>query len=161
MWESRVLGPIELDGGSGGGWMDTEIDFLGTPLPVRLEIDHPDRLTQSFIDGLDVVLERLEIPDRISRDAIASALRNEASAPAQLYRAWERTPSGARRSADEFLAGLQPRRMTITPDGGRVNLDRVVLKYGLADASVSGEITVRLPAASSGPEIDPAPRQGY
>ena len=159
--ESRVLGPIVLDGGSGGGAMDTAVTFDGTRIPVRLEIDHPDRLTQSLIDDLDVVLEHLEIPDRLSRDAIAALVHRETSAPAQLFRAWAQTPAGRDRPADEFLRTLRPTQMIITPDGGQVNLDRVVTKYGLADSSLAGEITVRLPSSPTGPEVDPAPRQGY
>jgi len=159
--ESRILGPIVLDGGAGGGAMDSTVRFAGTPLPVRLEIDHPDRLSESLIDDLDVVLEHLDIPDRFARDAIRAALRSAHSAPAQLFQAWQQSRGRMDSPVDEFVDTLRPTKMTITPDGGKANLDRVVIAYSLSDSSVQGQITVRLPDVATGPEIDPAPRGGF
>lgn len=161
MLESRVLGPIDLDGGPGGGAMDSAVTFAGAEVPLRLEIDHPDDLRQALIDDVDVVLEHLEIPDRIARDAISAQLSRAGSAPAQLRQAWERAQGSQGLDDDEFLRALRPMKLTVTPDGGRANLDRVVVAYGLADSTVAGQITVRLPSVPTGPEIDPAPRNGY
>lgn len=151
--ESRILGPIELSGGAGGGAMDAVMPFVGREIPVRLEIDYPDRLNQSLVDDLDVVLEHTDIPDRLARDAIARQLDRDDSAPAQLFRAWEGI-RGRGQSADAFLHDLQATRVTITPDGGTINLDRLVLRYGLTEPSISDEITVRLPSSPTGPEVD-------
>lgn len=161
MLESRVLGPIALNGGAGGGMMDSAITFAGADIPVRLEIDHPDDLRQALIDDVDVVLEHFEIPDGIARDAISAQLGRAGSAPAQLRQAWEQARGGQDLDDDEFLRALRPTRATVTPDGGRANLDRVVVVYGLTDSTVAGQITVRLPSVPTGPEIDPAPRNGY
>ncbi|TPW77388.1 hypothetical protein [Schumannella soli] len=151
--QSRILGPIVLDGGVGGGAMEATIPFAGAEIAVRLEIDHPDRLDQQLIDDLDVVLDDTEIPDRLARDAIAALLPREGSAPAMLRSDWEQR-QGAGRGADEFLADLRATTMVLTPDGGREHRDRVVLRYGVADGSLRDEITVRLPARSRGPEVD-------
>lgn len=161
MLESRVLGPINLNGGSGGGAMDSALTFGGVEIPVRLEIDHPDDLSQALVDDVDVVLEHLEILDGIARDAISAQLSRAGSAPSQLRQAWERAQGGQSLDDDEFLHALRPTKLTVTPDGGRANLDRVVAGYGLADSTVAGQITVRLPSVPTGPEIDPAPRNGY
>lgn len=167
MLESRTLGPITLDGGVGGGAMESAIDFDGERIPVRLEIDHPGALEtrnglgQTVIDDVDVVLEHVEIIDRIARDAIEEHLRRPESAPSRLFEAWVRAHGGGDLPREEFLRSLRPTRMTVTPDGGRANRDRVVVRYGVNDATVSGEITVRLPSGSTGPEVDPAPRNGY
>lgn len=130
----------------------------GEALPVRLEIDHPGMLTQSAVDELDVVLEHLDIADRYARDALAAAVRRPDSAPAQLFEAWQRDRGG---DVEEFLRSLRAMKMVFTPDGGRANLDRVVLSYGAPDTPASWRITVRLPETPTGPEVDPAPRAGY
>lgn len=160
-FESRFLGPIRLNGGVGGGAMESIITFGDRRLLTRLEIDHPGRLTQSLIDDVDVMLSYPHIPDGLARNAMAELMASESSAPARLYAAW-RARSGAQdQAASEFLRCLQPVRMVITPDGGRVNRDRVVLEYGLPDSSISGVVTVRLPAGSTGPVVDRAPVGGY
>lgn len=161
MFESRILGPIDLNGGIGGGAMDSATTIAGTKVPVRLEIDHPGELKQSLIDDLDVVLEHPEIIDRIAREAIAAQLSRGGTAPAELREASQRAQGGRSLDDDEFLRALRPMKLTITPDGGTANLDRVVVAYGLSDSPVTGQITVRLPSVPTGPEIDPAPRNGY
>lgn len=161
MLESRLLGPISLNGGAGGGMMESGLTFLGWEVPVRLEIDHPGELRQALIDDVDVVLEHPEIIDGLARDAISAQLNRAGSAPALLRQACERARGGQSIDDGEFVHALRPTKLTITPDGGTANLDRVVVTYGLADSSVAGQITVRLPSVPTGPEIDPAPRSGY
>lgn len=161
MLDSRVLGPIALNGGSGGGAMDSVVTFEGAEIPVRLEIDHPDDLTQALIDDVDLLLDHLERADGIARDVIQSRLGRAGTAPASLREAWMRARGGQSIDDDEFLGALRPTRYIITPDGGRTNLDRLVAKYELSDSTVTGQITVRYPSAPTGPEVDPAPRNGY
>lgn len=158
--ESRHLGPIELDGGAGGGSMEAVIDFAGERVPTRLEIDYPDRLTQSLIDDIDVMLDYPDVADGIARETIEDAMRREDSAPSQLFQVWESARWGRESSAKQFLESLRPTKMIITPDGGRANLDRVVLSYGVSDSPVVGNITVRL-LQSAPPEVDRAPAGGF
>lgn len=158
--ESRVLGPITLDGDSGGGSLDARVQYSGSSVPVRVEIDYPDRFNETVVGEIDMVLDNLQYVDGLARDTIAAGLDREGSAPAQLFRAWaQRSPDRARASA-EFLAGLHPLRVLILPDGGTANRDRVVVDYGLADPTVTGKITVRF-LEPTGPELDPAPRSGF
>ncbi len=159
--ESRFLGPITLNGGAGGGMMESALTFMEWEIPVRLEIDHPGELKQALIDDVDVVLEHPEIIDGLARDAISAHLSRAGSAPALLRQAWERARGGQHIGDGEFVHALRPTRLTVTPDGGKANLDRVVVVYGLDDSSMAGQITVRLPSVPTGPEIDPAPRSGY
>lgn len=151
--ESRHLGPILLDGGAGGGAMEETIDFAGEQIRARLEIDYPDRLTQAAVDDIDVMLDHPQVADGLARDTIASALRREDSAAAQLFQAWEGARWGRDSSEEEFLRALRPVAMTITPDGGRVNPDRVALAYGVGDGSATGLVTVRLRQWAP-PEVD-------
>lgn len=147
--ESRVLGPIELDGGAGGGAMERDIPFAGSPMTLRLEIDFPDRLTQASVDEIDAALENLDIPDRMAREAIRAQLGRDGTAPAQLYAAW-----GGEGDPEEFVGQLRPTAMTFAPDGGKTNPYPLVMHYGLADGSASQQITVRMPSRPTGPEID-------
>jgi hypothetical protein len=151
--ESRFLGPIELDGGPGGGAMERDIPFRGRLIPTRLEIDFPGRLSQQLIDDLDVVLEHLDVSDRYARDAVARQATRKGSAPHELYTTW--SGGDASENADElarFVDALRPTRMVITPDGGRGNLDRIVFRYGLIGDD--RELTVRLASVPTGPEVD-------
>lgn len=146
--ESRILGPIELDGGPGGGAMEKDIPFADADMRLRLEIDFPDRLTQSGMDEIDAALENLAIPDRMAREAIRAQIGRDGSAPAQLYAAW------GGEDAEAFLEQLRPSAMTFAPDGGTSNPYPLVIQYGLVDASVPQQITVRIPSRPTGPEID-------
>ena len=158
--ESRHLGTIDLDGGSGGGAMDGTVPFAGHSLPVRIEIDYPDRFGDAILNDIDMVLDRLDFVDGLARDTIAEGMRRDASAPAQLYQAWQRKGAGREDATAEFLGGLRPTRIVVLPDGGRSNPDRVVMTYGLADGSVTGAVTVRF-LEPTGPELAPAPRAGF
>ncbi|WP_150952651.1 hypothetical protein [Microbacterium testaceum] len=149
---SRVLGPIDLDGGPGGGAMECDVPFGSRLVPTRLEIDYPGRLSQKMIEDLDIVLEHLDIPDRLAREAIARAVLRDGTAPHSLFTSWAGRTAVGTEDVDSFVAALRPMHMLITPDGGRVNRDRVVLRYGLDGAT--DEVTVRLPSSPTGPEID-------
>ncbi|GAA4483375.1 hypothetical protein [Microbacterium panaciterrae] len=157
--ESRHLGPIELDGGSGGGRMDAVVPLRGVEVPLRLEIDFPDRLDQGVIDKVDIALEALDFHDDLARQTIADGLRREGTVPARLFHAWADRAPGREQATREFLDLLRPLHLTITPDGGKVNRNRVVMDYGLADSSVSGTVTVRF-VQPTGPELVPATRPG-
>ncbi len=158
--ESRHLGPIELDGGSGGGRMDAVVALRGVQVPLRLEIDFPDRLDQNVIEKVDIALDALDFHDDLARETLADGLRREGTAPAQLFHAWAGRLPGRERATAEFLDLLRPQHITITPDGGKANRDRVVMDYGLVDASVAGKVTVRF-VQPTGPELAPAPRAGF
>lgn len=152
--ESRYLGPITLDGGAGGGAMNTEIPISGRPVPIRIEIDFPERLNESVVQDIDMVLESLTLIDELARDAIAAGLRRDGSAAIKLFRAWAGAGPGRAVAAAEFLSELQPTQLLVLPDGGRSNRDRVVVTYSLADSAMPGTITVRF-LDPTGPELDP------
>lgn len=158
--ESRVLGPIELDGGAGGGAMNGTVDFAGKPLAVRIEIDFPDKLSDAVINDVDMVLENLDFTHNLARDTIAAGLRRDGTAAAQMFQVWEERGGDRQGKSDEFLESLQPTQITILPDGGKWSPDRVVMTYELTDGSVGGEIKVRF-LEPTGPELAPAPRAGY
>lgn len=164
--ESKYLGTIDLDGGVGGGAMDASITYNGSALQVRLEIDYPGRLEntdhfgETTIDDVDNVLGNLDFIDGLARTTIATGIARIGTAAEQMFTAWMRNND---RDADEkhaFLHGLRPTKLTITPDGGKINRDRVVMSYGLVDRSVNGTVTVRF-VEPTGPELAPAPRGGY
>src|SRR5690606_32748334 len=111
MLESRLLGPISLNGGAGGGMMDSGLTFLGWEVPVRLEIDHPGELRQALIDDVDVVLEHPEIIDGLARDAISAQLNRAGSAPALLRQACERARGGQSIDDGEFVHALRPTKL--------------------------------------------------
>jgi len=164
--ESKYLGTIALEGGPGGGTMDATITYAGSPLSVRLEIDYPGRMedTDFFgdttIDDVDNVLGNLDFVDDLARTAIASGLTRGGTAADQMFTAWMRNNDRDADEKDDFLDGLQPTRVVITPDGGKINRDRVVMSYALRDRSVAGSISVRF-VEPHGPQLDPAPRGGY
>lgn len=149
---SRVMGPIDLDGGPGGGAMECDVPFGSRLVPTRLEIDYPGRLNERMIEDLDIVLEHLDIPDRLAREAIARDVLRDGTAPHRLFTSWAGRTAVGTEDVASFVAALRPTHMLITPDGGRVNRDRVVLRYGLDGAR--DEVTVRLPSSPTGPEVD-------
>jgi len=164
--ESKYLGTVDLDGGPGGGMMDATITYDGSPLSVRLEIDYPGRMenTDFFgdttIDDVDNVLGNLEFVDNLARTTIAAGIMRAGTAADQMFTAWMRNNDRDADEKDDFLQRLRPTRLVITPDGGKVNRDRVVVSYALTDTSVSGSISVRF-VEPTGPQLDPAPRGGY
>jgi hypothetical protein len=120
----------------------------------RIEIDFPERLNESVVQDIDMVLESLTLIDELARDAIAAGLRRDGSAAIKLFRAWAGAGPGRAVAAAEFLSELQPTQLLILPDGGRSNRDRVVVTYSLADSAMPGTITVRF-LDPTGPELDP------
>lgn len=158
--ESRYLGSIELDGGPGGGAMDTTVDFAGSPLAVRLEIDFPDNLNDGVVNDVDMVITELKSLHEMAVETISSGLRRSGAAPAQMFEVWEEQSPDREGETDEFLKGLKLTHLTILPDGGRWSPDRVVMKFALEDGSVKGEIKVRF-LQPTGPELAPAPSGGY
>ncbi len=114
---SKVLGPIDLDGGPGGGAMECDVPMGSRLVPTRLEIDHPGRLDQKMIDDLDVVLEHLDIPDRLAREAIGRAVLRDGTAPHSLFTSW----TGRRQSAPTTWTPSSPlydRRTCSSPPTG-------------------------------------------
>jgi hypothetical protein len=159
-FESRNLGPIVLDGSMNSALMNTQVTYNDAPLPVRLEIDHPGSLSEMIVNHVDKVLDSLGYVDGLGRDTITAGLSRDETAPAQLLRAWRRDHPGVDLSDDDFVRQLKPAHLTITPDGGRANRDRVVLSYRLTDRAPDGEITVRF-LEPTGPELAPAPHGGF
>lgn len=158
--ESRFLGPIELDGGPGGGAMDSSVEFAGSPLAVRLEIDFPEKLNESVVNDVDMVIVELENLHEMALETISNGLHREGTAPAKMFAVWQEKGPDREDEAERFLQDLKATHLTILPDGGKWSPDRVVLKYVLADNSVSGEIKVRF-LQPTGPELAPAPSGGY
>lgn len=150
--KSRHLGEISLEGGVGGGWLDATIEIGESGVPFRLEIDHPGQFDEEVVRKIDIALDGLEYIDTFSRQTIMGAVRQSDSAPARLYEAWV-----GHGGLDDFVKQLAPTHMTLLPDGGRNNRDRVVIEYRLPDSQPSAKITVRF-RDGIGPELDPAPR---
>lgn len=151
---SRHLGPIEIEGGPGGGRMDTALSFEGRSVPFRLEIDFPEKLDEGVVETIDMALDSMPMLDGMARDTIAAGLGIDTSAPSQLLRAQHGL------EAAEFLDRLEPVQINMLPDGGRSSSERVVMVYQLKDSSSTGKITVRF-REPIGPELDAAPRAGY
>lgn len=158
--ESRQLGPIVLDGGPGGGVMETTVSFVNGKLPVRLEIDFPGELSEAVIADVDMVVEDLEYIQDMATDTIAAGVNRGGTAPARMFEVWEEQSPDREGETDEFLKGLKLTHLTILPDGGRWSPDRVVMRFALEDGSVKGEIKVRF-LQPTGPELAPAPSGGY
>lgn len=158
--ESRFLGPIELDGGPGGGAMDSSVEFAGSPLAVRLEIDFPEKLNDSVVNDVDMVIVELKNLHQMALETISNGLRRSNTAPAQMFQVWHEKGAGGEDEVEKFLEELEASHVTILPDGGKWSAERVVMKYVLADGSVSGEIKVRF-LQPTGPELAPAPRAGF
>ncbi len=158
--ESRHLGPIDLDGGPGGGAMDASVPFANGALAVRLEIDFPGRLNGSVINDVDVVIDQLEPLQKVGLETISAGIHRRGSAPAKMFETWEKKEAGGDGNTEDFLEGLRPKHVTILPDGGQYSAERVVIRYAMDDGSVSGEIKVRF-LERTGPELAPAPPGGF
>lgn len=158
--ESRHLGPIALEGGAGGGTMDAAVKFEGESLPVRLEIDFPDQLSETVVADIDMVLDTLQYLHELAVTTIAAGVKRGGTAPAQMFRAWENKRVGRDGKAEEFLERLELVRMTILPDGGKWSAERIVMNFAMADNSVSGVVKVRF-LEPTGPELAPAPSGGF
>lgn len=157
---SRHLGEIELQGGRGGGWLDATMTLRGAMVPMRLEIDFPDRFDAVLVAKIDMAIDALEFHDDLARQTIAAGLDRAQTAPARLFRAWSRAmPQGAD-DPERFMEALRPKRILMTPDGGKVNRTRVVMDYALADGVVRGLVTVRF-VQPTGPELAPASGGGF
>ncbi|MFE1646763.1 hypothetical protein ACFM35_14375 [Microbacterium sp. P01] len=152
MMESRHLGPIALDGGLGGGAVEAVVGALGAQIDVRVEIDYPARFDESVVRDIDMVLDRLDFVDGLARQTIARGIRRDDTSAAQLFTAWRKATGDEDGLEDDFLEALRPARITITPDGGRVNRDRVIMTYALPDVDVEGRVSVRF-VEPTGPEL--------
>lgn len=155
--ESRHLGPIELQGGLGGGTMDALIRLADAELPLRLEIDFPQRLDEMVVSKIDIALDNLGQLDAMARDTILGSLSGHGPA-ARLLQAWKANIQlGSDDSAEAFGRALLPQKATLLPDGGRSSLDRIVLVYGIGDPRVAETVTVRF-QEGLGPRLDAAAR---
>ncbi|MGO3146152.1 MAG: hypothetical protein ACTIJ6_00590 [Leucobacter sp.] len=150
--ESRHLGRIVLDGGSGGGAMDGSVSYLGAPLPVRIEIDYPDAFNEAILEDVDMVLDSLDFVHGLAMDTITSGLNRDTSSASQLFRSWKSDVGSGNDDTNEFLRELRPSKILIMPDGGRANPDRVVMLYGLKGSERLGRIKVRF-LQPTGPEL--------
>lgn len=156
---SRFLGDLILTGGLGGGVIDTTFQHDGEALPVRIEIDHPTRFDEKIVEDIDRVLQFFNYLDGLARDTIRAGLMVDTSAPSMLLNAWAAEQPN-RDSRDTFIDSLRLRRLRILPDGGRESRERVLMAYTLAEDEFEREIAVRF-MEPSGPELLPAPRDGY
>jgi hypothetical protein len=156
--QSRHLGPIDLVGGVGGGAMDAVVTLVGQEVPLRLEIDFPQRFDERVVSKIDLALDSLRQLDGVARDTVASGLARESNAAAQLFAAW-RSTTGADDDADPalFLRSLRATQITLLPDGGPNSRERLRIAYELAESPRSGQLTVRF-REPTGPELDPTLR---
>ncbi|TPW77644.1 hypothetical protein [Schumannella soli] len=157
---STILGPIRLDGGSGGGWMETRVDLDGASVPLRLEVDHPDRFGEQLVFIIDIALTGLAEIEKMARGAIESELGQSGTAADKLFTAWRQSGFRRREDPNEFLADLSVTQIILLPDGGADQLDRMVFTYRLPDTPAPWKVVVRM-KDRVGPVIDPAPRGGF
>lgn len=146
--DSRHLGEITLEGGVGGGWMDTTVDVDATPVPFRLEIDFPGRFDESVVNKIDLALDSLAALDGLARQTIAAAVSRIDSAPGRLFESWNQSGD-----VEEFLQALRPSKINLLPDGGRNSADRVVMEYRLPGSAANEKVNVRF-REGIGPELD-------
>ena len=155
--ESRHLGPIELQGGLGGGTMDAVIRLADDEVPLRLEIDFPQRLDDLVVSKIDIALDNLGRLDAMARDTILESLTGHGPA-ARLLQSWKASIQlGSDDSVEAFARALRPQKATLLPDGGRGSLDRIVLVYGIGDTRVAETVTVRF-QEGLGPRLDATAR---
>jgi len=154
--DSRHLGPIALEGGVGGGWMNTTVEIAGSSVPFRLEIDFPSKFDEGVVRKIDLALDALPDLEGLARQTIETAAERPGSAPALMFELWGATSIEEPRIED-FLRQLRATQITMLPDGGPGSLDRIVLAYRLEHSPTSGTATVRF-REGIGAELDPAPR---
>ena len=154
--DSRHLGPIALEGGVGGGSMDTAVEVAGSSVPFRLEIDFPSTFDEAVVRKVDLALDALPDLEVLARQTIETAVERTGSAPALMFELWKTTEI-EKPSLEDFLRRLRVSHITMLPDGGRGSLDRIVFSYGLEHSPTSGKVTVRF-REGIGAELDPAPR---
>lgn len=155
--QSRHLGEIKLDPAS---TMRATVQFEGSNLPVSFTLAHPTQATDSTIEDVDMVLDQITFLDDLGKQTIISKLQVTSSPAAQFYRVWESRHPFGQASLDAFIASLRPADISIQPDGGLTQPERIVLSYALADSPVTSTLAVRY-LEPTGPELAPAPPGGY
>lgn len=158
--DSRHLGPIILEGGVGGGRMDTTVDVSGSSVPFRLEIDFPARFNETVVAKIDLALDSLKFLDDQARQTIAAAVGHATSSASQLFDLWDAGNADDPGTVDEFVRLLQPTQINLLPDGGIGSLDRIVFAYRLQETLPNEKITVRF-REGIGPELDAAPYREF
>jgi hypothetical protein len=152
--DSRNLGPITLEGGEGGGYMEATVEVAGSSVPFRLEIDYPARFDEDVVRKIDIAIDNLSELDALARRTMTTALAQSDSAPARLFASLDGYDDPA-----DFIALLRPTFVTLLPDGGQSSRDRVIFVYALAERP-SEKITLRI-REGIGAELDPAPSGAY
>ncbi|WP_394685076.1 hypothetical protein [uncultured Microbacterium sp.] len=153
--ESRVLGPIELVGGLGGGVFETTTELGGVIVPFRLEVDFPGRFDERHLAQLDAILSGWDRIELMARQALESALRENGSAPSVLFREWVDESGSRDDDTRGFLAVLKPERVTMLWDAPGAHQDRIVMPYRY---SPSADAVVLRFRERVGVEIDPVRR---
>jgi len=155
--QSRHLGEIKLDPANS---MQATVQFEGSSLPFSFTLAHPTRATDGTIEDVDMVLDQLTFLNDLGKQTIISKLQETSSPAAQFYRAWESRHPFGQASLDTFIASLRPARISVQPDGGLAQPERVLLSYALTDSPLTSTLAVRY-LEPTGPELAPAPPGGY
>lgn len=153
-FESEILGPLILVGGIGGGTIDTQTELLGKIVDVHIEIDFPQRLDDSVVQSIDLMLGNFLFVDELARDTIAHGLKIDTSSASRAYRAWKQAANESPFTTLAFITGLTPIRVSLYPDGGNTNPVRIAVTYATNLPSVSATMDVRF-VSRSGPELSP------
>lgn len=152
---SRVLGPIVLNGGRGGGFLESTMQIQHHTVPVTLEIDEPGKLDDKLVETIDAVLENFDRVQPMIDDVLRAGFRNGASSMSRLFEAWKSAESRRQSSTrEEFLATLVPIKLRFSPDIESSHADRMAITYCVGDEPFLGEAKVRF-IDRVGPELAP------
>ena len=152
---SRVLGPIALRGGMGGGLYESTMQIQQHTIPVTLEIDEPGKLDDKLVETIDVVLENLDRVQPMIDEVLRAGFRNDASAMSRLFEAWKSADMKRQSSTKEdFLARLVPVKLRFSPDIESSHADRMAITYCIGTEPLLGEVEVRF-IDRFGPELVP------
>lgn len=141
---SRVLGPIALRGGMGGGSFESTMQIQHHTVPVTLEIDEPGKFDNKLVETIDGVLENLDRVQPMIDEVLRAGFRNDTSAVSQLFEAWKSADAGRQFSTkEEFLARLVPIKLRFSPDIASSHADRMAITYCVGAEPLLGEVKVR------------------
>lgn len=152
---SRVLGPIALRGGLGGGFFESTMQIQHHTVPVTLEIDEPGKFDDNLVETIDAVLGNLDRVQPMVDELLRAGFRNNASAVSRLFETWKSVNSERESASKEsFLTRLMPVKLRFSPDIQSAHADRMAITYRVGGEPHLGEVKVRF-IDRFGPELVP------